>query len=83
MRKESCDSTQLDLTEKKNNLLTENQFGESKGGRQFEVFLAGNRMANRTFREKKKKNKVESFYTLFLMSKLTWITYRERARASD
>ena len=82
MRKESCDSTQLDLTEKKNNLLTENQFGESKGGRQFEVFLAGNRMANRTFREKN-KNKVESFYTLFLTSKLTWITYRERARASD
>ena len=82
MRKESCDSTQLDLTEKKNNLLTENKFGESKGGRQFEVFLAGNRMANRTFREKN-KNKVESFYTLFLTSKLTWITYRERARASD
>lgn len=82
MRKESCDSTQLNLTEKKNNLLTENQFGESKGGRQFEVFLAGNRMANRSFREKN-KNKVESFYTLFLMSKLTWITYRERARASD
>ena len=54
MRKESCDSTQLDLTEKKNNLLTENKFAESKGGRQFEVFLAGNRMANRTFREKKK-----------------------------
>ena len=41
MRKESCDSTQLDLTEKKNNLLTENQFGESKGGRQFEVFFGG------------------------------------------
>ena len=82
MRKESCDSTQLDLTEKKNNLLTENQFGESKASRQFEVFLAGNRMANRTFREQN-KNKVESFYTLFLMSKLTWITYRERARASD
>ena len=61
MRKESCDSTQLDLTEKKNNLLTENQFGESKGGRQFEVFLAGNRMANRTFREKKTKTKSSLF----------------------
>lgn len=55
MRKESCDSTQLDLTEKKNYLLTANQFGESKGGRQFEIFLAGNRMAKRTFREKKQK----------------------------
>lgn len=82
MRKESCDSTQLDLTEKKNNLLTENQFGESKGGRQFEVFWR--EIARPTgLLEKKNKNKVESFYTLFLMSKLTWITYRERARASD
>ena len=65
MRKESCDSTQLDLTEKKNNLLTENQFGESKGGRQFEVFLAGNRMANRTLREKKTKTKSSLFTRYF------------------
>ena len=65
MRKESCDSTQLDLTEKKNNLLTENQFGGSKGGRQFEVFLAGNRMANRTFREKKKKQSRVFLHVIF------------------
>ena len=65
MRKESCDSTQLDLTEKKNNLLTENQFGESKGGRQFEVFLARNRMANRTLREKKTKTKSSLFTRYF------------------
>ena len=65
MRKESCYSTQLDLTEKKNNLLTENQFGESKGGRQFEVFLAGNRMANRTFREKKQKQSRVFLHVIF------------------
>lgn len=65
MRKESCDSTQLDLTEKKDNLLTENQFEESKGGRQFEVFLAGNRMANRTFREKKQKQSRVFLHVIF------------------
>ena len=46
---------------------------------QVEVFLAGNRMATRTFREKH-SNKVESFSRLFLMSTLTWITEKELER---
>ena len=38
-----------------------------------------NRMATRTFREKK-NNKVVSFSTLFLMFRLTWITEKELGR---
>ena len=47
--------------------------------RQLEVFLAGNRMADRTFREKN-KNIVESFSTLFFMSTLKSIKEKERER---
>ena len=43
------------------------------------MLLAGNRMATQTFREKR-KDEVESFSMLFLMSPLTWITEKELER---
>ena len=46
---------------------------------QFKVYLERNRVADRTFREKKQQQNL-SFPTLFLMSTLTWITEKKLER---
>ena len=50
---------------------------------QLKVYLEGNHMAARTFRKKKKNNKVVSFSALFFMFTLTFITEKVPERVIE